>query len=272
MIIPGICSLTLKTLSPEEVIRFASDHQLKAIEWWAGGHVIPGEVGRAAEVGRLTREAGITVSSYGSYYRAGVSEAAGMPFAPVLDAAVALGAPTIRIWAGNKNPAMADAAWVAQVIADTNRIADLAANQGVSITFEFHDGTLTNSNENVRLFAEQVPHPNVYFSWQPPHGFSQEHSVSGLAGLIPRLTTLHCFHWTIGSYDKNLFNEIERVLSRPADYYRHPLADGRSRWQAYIEKARTSGRDHCVLLEFVKGDTVAQASADAAELVELCRD
>jgi len=271
MIIPGICSLTLKTLSPEDVILFVAANRLQAIEWWAGGHVLPGETARAAEVGRLTREAGLRISSYGSYYRVGVSEAGGMPFAGVLDSAAALGAPTIRVWAGTKNAEDADPALVASVVEDSRRIADLAAKQGISITFEFHGGTLTNTNDNARRFAEQVPHGNVFFSWQPPHGFPVEHALAGLDALLSRLSTVHVYHWTIGSYEKNLFNDSERVPAWPADFHRHPLEDGRDRWQSYFDRVRTTGRDHCALLEFVRGDTVEQAQADAAELARLCR-
>ena len=271
MIIPGICSVTLKHISAEEVIAFMVSNQLQAVEWWAGGHVLPGDIARATEVARLTQQAGLRTSSYGSYYRVGVSETDGMPFAGVLASAAALGAPTIRVWAGTKNAEAADAAWVNQVIRDTNRIAFLAAQKGVSITFEFHGGTLTNTHSNAHRFAALVPHSNVFFSWQPPHGFSLAHALVGLEGLLPRLSTLHLYHWTIGSYEKNLFNDSERSPVWPTDYYRHPLADGRDRMQAYFKRVRSTGRDHCALLEFVRDDTIEQAQADAAELRSLCQ-
>ena len=54
----------------------------------------------AREVRGLTEAAGLTVAAYGSYYKAGHSEAAGLPFPQVLDTALALGAPVIRVWAG----------------------------------------------------------------------------------------------------------------------------------------------------------------------------
>ena len=270
MIIPGICSITLKHLSPDEVIGFMVANQLQAIEWWAGGHVLPGDIAGASEVGRLTRLAGLRTSSYGSYYRVGVSENDGMPFAGVLESAVALGAPTIRVWAGTKNAEDADVKWVAKVVADTNRIADLAAKRGVSITFEFHGGMLTNTNANALRFAAQVPHPNVFFSWQAPHGFPVEHALAGLESLLPRLSTVHVYHWTIGSYEKSLFNDSERTPAWPGDYHRHSLVDGHERWQAYLARVRTTGRDHCALLEFVRGDTVEQAQTDGAELKSLC--
>ena len=270
-IIPGICSVTLKPHSPQEVIAFALETQLKAIEWWGTGHVPHGDIATAVSVGKLTREAGLQVSSYGSYYRVGVSESDGLPFANVLDSAEALGAPTIRVWAGNKNMEQADGSFIGQVVEDTHRIASLAAGRGISITFEFHGGSLTNSNTNAQRFASLVPHPNVLFSWQPPHGFSLEHCLAGLEGLLPRLSTLHVYHWTIGSYAENLVDESQRPLNWPDDFHRHPLLDGMDRWRAYLDCARTSGRTHAALLEFVANDSIEQAKADAAVLVALCK-
>ena len=128
------------------------------------------------------------------------------PWEKILDTAVALGAPSIRVWAGHKNRADADSEAISRVVRESLRIADLAAGQGVSITFEFHRGTLTDSGVNAHLFAEALPHPNIHFSWQPSHGFTTEKNLPGLEGLASRLLTLHVFHWTIGSYEKNLFD------------------------------------------------------------------
>ena len=209
------------------------------------------------------------MSSYGSYYKVGVSEDEGLGFQSVLDAAVALGAPTIRVWAGNRDTAQAGQSLIAKIVADTVRIADMAAEKGLTITFEFHGGSLTDRNENAIHFASQVPHPAVLFSWQPPHGYDIDHCLAGLSGLLPRLSTLHVYHWTIGSYEANTLNETMRPLNYPEDFFRHPLADGRARWERYLDTARKGGRDHFALLEFVKDDSPDQVIQDAAILRKL---
>ncbi len=269
MIRSGMCSVTLAKQSPQDVLQTVVRAGLQGIEWWGRDHVPHGDVEAARVVGDLTRAAGIEVAYYGSYYRAGVSEADGLAFARVLDTAEALGAPMIRIWAGNQNGVEAEVAHIQAVIDDTLRIADLAAKRNVALTFEFHGGTLTDRNETAVRFAAQVPHPNVFFSWQPPHGYSLEHGLEGLQGLLPRLGTLHVYHWTIGSYARNTFNETIRPLVFPGDFHRHPLEDGILRWQAYFAAARTTSRDHWALLEFVKGDAPEQVLADAATLIRL---
>jgi len=269
MIQTGMCSVTLANESVEHVLDIATRARLHCIEWSGNTHVPHGDAACARRVRVLTEAAGLAVSSYGSYYRAGVSETAGLSFQSVLDSAVALGAPTIRVWAGDRNTCDADPAFIQTVVDDTHRIADMAALHGVSITFEFHGGTLTDRNETAVEFAMQVPHPNVFFSWQPPHGYTLDHCLDGLQGLLHRLSTVHVYHWTIGSYEKNILNETVRPLKWPDDFHRHPLADGAVRWEQFLAAVSTTGRDHVALLEFVKNDTPAQVMEDAACLLAL---
>jgi len=269
MIIPGICSVTLANKSVNEVIAIVKEAGLEGIEWWGNGHVPHGDITIAAKVKALTVGAGLKVSSYGSYYRAGVSKSEGLSFSSVLDTAVTLGAPSIRVWAGNCDYGKADETLVEKVVSDTMRIADMAAKSGVTVTFEFHGGTLTDNNDNAIKFASMVEHPAVFFSWQPPHGYDVGHCLAGLNGLLPRLSTIHVYHWTIGSYEKNMFNETVRPLKHPEDFFVHPLAEGEERWREYFKAVNTTGRDHFALLEFVKDNSPEQVIEDGKALREL---
>src|ERR1700761_6585245 len=100
MLTPGLVSITFRKLSPEEVIALCVEAEVRCIEWGGDVHVPPGDVARAREVGHLTREAGLEVAAYGSYYRLGPNEPGS--FEAVMASAAALGAPTIRGWAGRK--------------------------------------------------------------------------------------------------------------------------------------------------------------------------
>lgn len=162
MLKPGMCSVTLNQLSPEEVIEVATEAKLSTIEWGGSKHVPHGDIATANKVKELTRSAGLEISSYGSYYRTAVSELKGLTFQSVLDSAEALGAPTIRVWAGEKDYDEAGPSQRQKVIDDTNRIADMAGEKSISITFEYHGGTLTDRNNTAILFSEQVPHSNVF--------------------------------------------------------------------------------------------------------------
>src|SRR5512137_1553394 len=109
MIKPGLLSITFRKHSPADIIALVRQAQLTSIEWGGDVHVPHGDLARAGEVARQTTDAGLQVSAYGSYYRLGQSETAGLPFEKVLETAVALGAPTIRVWAGTVGSQQADA-------------------------------------------------------------------------------------------------------------------------------------------------------------------
>ena len=94
-----------------------------------------------AEIIPLVRDAGLTVSSYGSYYRLG----AGQDFAPYLAAACALGAPVIRIWAGTKESAAVDGDTLSAWTDGAKAVSRMAAEKGVTVAFEYHHGTLTDT-------------------------------------------------------------------------------------------------------------------------------
>lgn len=272
MFIPGLCSVTLNDESPESVVEITKSSGLKAIEWGGNVHVPHGDEAVATKVQKLTREAGLEMPSYGSYYRVGVSEQSDLSFASVLSSAKILGVSTIRVWAGSKNYQEATPAEINAVILDAQRIAALAASAGISITFEFHGGTLTNSYDTTMLVVEKLKDlSNIFFSWQVPHGFTRSYNLAGLARLLPYLSTVHVYHWTIGSYEKNIYNEQERVLKWPEDYHKHPLEDGLEDWSAYLDLISQS-KIHSeipLLLEFVKGGSVEQLQDDAKTLLSL---
>jgi len=229
----------------------ADDYTVKR----GGGHaeilVPPGAPDHAREVGRWTREAGVTVSGYGSYYRLGDTRADAVPFEAVLESAVALGAPTIRVWAGGTGSVACSADERGRVIADALRVGDLASQSGISISLEYHAGTLTDSPASVRALLSELDHPRIEFLWQPAHGESVEDNTVRLVEVLPRLRNVHVFHWW------------------PTDRDRRPLSEGEAPWREYVRLVQASGRRADFLLEFVARDATAQLLEDAATLRRL---
>ena len=213
-----------------------------------------GDVGTAASVGELTRTAGLQISTYGSYYRVGSGEDGAPSFDKVLQTALALKAPAIRVWAGAQGSDACAELQRARIIAETLRIAEPCAGAGVDLVFEYHSGTLTDSNASAVAFADAVRHPAVFFGWQPVTGATVSENLDGLRNMLPRLATLHVFNWS-----KNV----------EGGYVRRPLAEAAGEWRRYFELIASTGRDHVALLEFVRDDAVDQCEDDARALKEL---
>jgi sugar phosphate isomerase/epimerase len=221
---------------------------VSSIEWGGDVHVPAGEINRAREVGRWTREAGLMVSAYGSYYRLGGGGNESAPFERVLAGAAALAAPTIRVWAGAKGSVDCSAQERREIIDDTLRVAEMAGRAGITVSLEYHDGTLTDTRASVRALLDELDHPNIEFLWQPSHGEPVEACAGRLLDVLPRLRNVHVFHWW------------------PTARERHPLIEGETRWRTYIDIVRETGRPADFLLEFVLNDSPGQFLADAATL------
>ncbi len=248
MILPGLVSVTFRKLAPTEVAALVKKAGLQSIEWGGDVHVPHGDLARAREVREVTLEHGLVTAAYGSYYRAGQGESTGLPFERVLQTAVELGAPTIRVWPGGVGSAEIDEEGRWKIIHDLRRIAGLAARSRVSISMEFHGGTLTDTNESASKLLVEVDHPNVFIGWQPHNGEATDECVAGLEEVLPRVSNIHVFHWW------------------PTAAERHPLANGAERWSPFWSLIKQAPGDRHALLEFVQGDSPEAFLRDAATL------
>ena len=244
---PGLVSITFRKLTPRQVVEAAAFAGLEGIEWGGDIHVPHGDIVKADEVRRMTLDAGLVVPSYGSYYKAGVSEAAGLAFEHVLETARELGAPVIRVWAGQKGSAEADAAYRARVVADSRRIATMAAQVGIVVASEYHGGSLTDTDASTVVFLNEVGHDNFKSYWQPRVGLGATEALKGLNELLPRLMHVHVFHWM-------------------ADHTRRPLVEGADIWNRYLKLAARAQGDRFAMLEFVPNDDPSVLAVEAATL------
>lgn len=256
MLKTGICSITFRQHSVAELVAMVHEAGLDAIEWGGDVHVPPGDISAATETRYLTEGAGLTVSSYGSYYTILDEQGAVQDFGPVLDSTLALGADTVRIWAGCKGSDIADEQYRGQLIETGCRITEHAARSGVRVAFEFHNHTLTDTNESAGQLLQEINHPNLYTYWQPMYwGPDMDYRLQGLEILKEKILNLHVFHWEYDS-SKEKWNEAVN---------RRPLSEGMEDWQTYLSVPLPE-KDRFALIEFVRDDDPSQFFSDASAL------
>ena len=162
----GLVSVTFRQLPADEVVEVAAKAGLAAIEWGGDVHVPLGNLVAAQRVKALSEVHGLEIAAYGSYLRAGSVDREEMRSA--VATAEALGAPRIRVWAGNVGTAEAGVGDRMAVTRGLAELADVAATAGIEVALEFHRNTLTDEVDSTITLLLDVGAPNLKTYWQPP--------------------------------------------------------------------------------------------------------
>ncbi len=248
----GLTSISFRKFSIDQIITLAKQAGLRGIEWGSDVHVKPGDMAAAEYAAEKTREAGLSVTSYGSYLRAGEEEG-DQSFELLLRSAGALCAPVIRVWAGTKAPKEADPWYRSKIAEHLKGLVDRAENAGIHVAVEYHRRTLTEDAESAAALLEAVP--GLYTYWQPNPEITPEQNLKELCRVLPYLLNVHVFQW------------------EGAGNIRHPLSDGEREWETYAaEVMKNRSREHHFLLEFVKDDDPAQCLRDAGVLRHILKE
>ncbi|MBN1516612.1 sugar phosphate isomerase/epimerase [Candidatus Sumerlaeota bacterium] len=243
---PGLVSVSLRELSPETIIQLCPKAGIQGIEWGGDLHVPHGAIKTASHVANLMRDAGLCTVSYGSYYRCGAEDDDRLDFDDVLETAIALNAPAIRVWLGTAGSKQTPPEQRQRALDDLSRIAKKATAENILICAEKHADTLTDADDSVADILNRVTDQNFRMLWQPTNGACLTENLITLDLCLPSLAYLHVFHWW------------------PDHHHRLPLADGEKRWMKYLKRSAHAAQ--WAMLEFFQHDSVDQFLADAQTL------
>jgi sugar phosphate isomerase/epimerase len=247
-VVAGLCSVTFRSLGPEEVVELAADNGLRAVEWAGDVHVPPGDEAAARRAARWCDAAGVTCASYGSYLQVGASDDAVVD--ATLDTAAALAVPHVRVWCEYGVTPAADADARGRVVEQLAAVTGAAATRNLTVSTEFHPGTLTETAASARRLLDEVGASNLFTYWQPLPGAPGDVLEGELGLVLEDVSHLHVFWWD-------------------GDGTRRPLAEGDGAWPALVAAARHRGRwpgPRVAFLEFVRDDEPAHLRQDAAVL------
>lgn len=246
----GLTSVTFRDKSVSEIIALAKEAGLSEIEWGADLHVKAGDVEGAKLVKRRCDEAAIRLPSYGSYYK-GTAIA---DFIPILQSALILKTPLIRIWAGRIPPETITESEFSTLVEHLQDACDRALEEGITLALEYHRKSMTQSRQGALRLLKAVNRINLKTYWQPNPEVSFEEHLEEIKALAPYLVSFHVFNWD-------------------QDNTRYGLSEnqGLKRWRAYLAQARLLGLTPNALLEFVKDDSSDAFRQDAQSLIQLAQ-
>ncbi|MFR2467244.1 MAG: sugar phosphate isomerase/epimerase, partial [Clostridia bacterium] len=155
--------------------------------------------------------------------------------------------------AGEREPQDCDREQRARTVQRIRDAARMAARENITVSTEYHGGTLTVMQDSAVALLKEAEEPNLYTYWQPlgdrPWGEHEGQVIELLQ--LGKLTNLHVYQWQ--------------------KYERFPLEQGEARWETFLRPAARDTAMHYALLEFVKDDDPDQFSRDAATLQSMCK-
>lgn len=224
-------------MTRREICETAAENNIKYLEWGGDVHLPPDDLSAREEVVALQKEFGLECVSYGSYYRLGTEDYE--LWRKTVDTARAVGAKTIRIWAGDK-PSSKTGGELSEMIKETQRLSDTAGD--LNVAFEFHKNTYNDCGKCCEEFLSAVSRENVKTYWQP---MSIKEDKENLKSTLQKLVTVHVFHW----------NKIGK---------RYSLKKGRKVWTEFFGMIPPDNVNF--IMEFVKHDSKRQFARDVKTL------
>ena len=249
----GICSVTFRNKSVEELLKFCKGNGLTCIEWGGDVHVPPNDLENAKKVRALSEIYGVQCSSYGSYFKCRKIE----DFEAISRHAEALGAKVIRIWAGEKNSedCYCSIGEYNQIVEMVKQCADIAKKRGQTVAFEYHHSTCCNYAGSVLKLLSDIGKDNVKTYWQPMYWLKsaseEEERVENLRSirlLKGYIQNVHVYKWRY--------------------HERHALKGSEEEWKEYVKEM---GGVKNYYLEFCMGDSEEQCKQDALVLKEILK-
>ena len=157
----GLCSVTFRKKTAEEIVRIAKNAGVSYIEW--GGDVHVRSLEDAKKVKTLCDEAGIKISSYGSYINSAIYDEE--KWRSTCEIAKEMGAASVRIWLGKKNSEITSEDEYKLLFENTDKMCKIAAEYGIKVCPECHGNTYNNNTDAFLRFTEELGRDNfkTYF-------------------------------------------------------------------------------------------------------------
>jgi sugar phosphate isomerase/epimerase len=239
----GLCSVSFRKNTPEEILQAMKEAQLSVIEWGSDVHCPPENVDKIAA---LQTKYGIKCCSYGTYFRLGVTPICELE--EYIKAAKVLGTNVLRLWCGNKNSEDYTEIEKKALFAACKMAAEIAETEDVTLCMECHNGTYTNNKESAIELMENVNSKHFRMYWQPNQLRSEEENIQ-YAKLLSKYTeNIHVFNW-IGKE-------------------KYPLKEAKGVWKSYLSCFE---KNKNLLLEFMPDDKIETLRSEADALKEIAK-
>ncbi len=237
----GICSVSFRKHTPEEVIKAVADAGLDCIEWGSDIHAPFDNEERLNKIAELQEKYNIKCHSYGTYFHLMDDSLELLP--AYINAAKILGASVLRLWCGTKGSNQYSDDEKKELICECKKAAQLAEENGVILCMENHPGSFTDTAESSLELIEKVNSPHFKMYWQTNVKGDVELALKEAKLLSPHTINIHVAWWL--------------------DSKHLPLSDGALVWEKYLREFKG---EKCLLLEFMHDGKIESLPIEAQSL------
>lgn len=182
----GVASVTFRNKTIEEIVGICKREQVEYIEWGADVHVKTYE--DAQKVKKLCYDAGIKISSYGSYYSVGSNEH--NEWKKLCENAHIMGARSIRVWLGKKDSEKTSDKEYENILNDCKVLCDIAKEYNLIVSPECHDNTFNNNTEAILRLIKDLKRDNFTTYFQSRY-FRMEYDLDRIDRTFDYILNMH---------------------------------------------------------------------------------
>ena len=238
----GLCSVTFRKKTAEDIVYLAKKAGISYIEW--GGDVHVRTLDDAKKVKALCDKADIKISSYGSYFNSAVFDKS--KWIETCEIAKETGAKSIRIWLGKKNSQVTSDKEYQLLLENTKKICDIAADYGLTVCPECHDNTFNNNTDAFLRFIGDLQTDNFKTYFQSRY-FRMEYDLDRIDRTYPYIKDAHVSYRDL---------KREQLFRKKDKNYLDTL----------LKKLKSKGFDGIVMVEFVSGNSEKNFLKDTEKL------
>ena len=238
----GLCSVTFRKKTAEEVVELAKKAGISFIEW--GGDVHVKALDDAKKVKVLCDRADIKISSYGSYFNSAVYDEG--KWRDTCEIAKEMGAGSIRIWLGKKNSQVTNENEYQLLLENTKKMCDIASEYGLFVCPECHDNTFNNNTDAILRFVNELQRDNFKTYFQSRY-FRMEYDLDRIDRTYDCIKDIHVSYRDL---------KREQLFRKKDKNYLDTL----------LKKFKEKGFGGIVMIEFVSGNSEKNFLSDTEKL------
>ena len=242
----GLVSVSFRDHSVEEIINAMNQCEIHNIEWGGDIHAPINEIENAEKIRFLQQKFNIRCTSYGSYYRIGISDPFDLP--KYYATAYALQADCVRVWCGDKNYEDYSKSEKRILFSEAQKACEIARMNRRAICLECHNNTYTNSIDGALEIMNEIDDEFFRMYWQPNQFKSFEENCEYAKRISNFTTNIHVFNWK--------------------GQEKYPLSKAIDEWTEYL-KYFNDDKEHNLLLEFMPDGRIESLKEEYNALQEI---